>query len=308
MEQEGQAPEQPSVEDRLAAFLAEPEEGDAEVAAEAEQETPEEEVQEQPEEGSITIDPDAPLFEVSVRVEGGGTEVKNVSLAEMQKGYMMQADYQRKTAELARAKDQLSQEVSQMVEPERQMYQQNLQVLQQMVQGVVMPELQNINWEQLASENPAEYVRATAKAQKAQQMLSQIQQQSQQLQQRQFQETAKRSVQILSDPVQGIAGWNNEMYQGIISEGSKEYGFATEEVANVVDHRMIKVLHDALQYRKLKSAKPTVEKKVVVAPKVLKPGAPAGEDQSAKETKALRAQFHKTGNMKDAARYFEKYL
>lgn len=304
--EEGQATEQPSVEDRLAAFINPVEEQPEQEAQEA---APQEEQEEQPqeEESPLTIDYEAPLFEVTVKVEGGGSEVKKVSLKDLESGYMMQSDYQRKTAELARARETMTQEVQKTVEPMRQQYIQNLQQLQTVVQSLVMPELQGVNLEQLASENPAEYVKVTAKFQKVQQALQQAQWAQQQEAQRAFQQQAEESRQILSDPVRGIPGWSNEVYQGIISEGSRSYGFSPEEVAGVVDHRMIKVLHDALQYQKISKSKPIVEKKVSVAPKVLKPGAPtSGAETQAKEVKDLRARVKKSGDIKDAAALYQK--
>jgi hypothetical protein len=50
-----------------------------------------------------------------------------------------------------------------------------------------------------------------------------------------------------------------------------------------------------------------VEKKVVVAPKVLKPGAATnGADAQAKEVKELRGRVKKSGDVKDAALLYQK--
>ncbi len=310
--EQGQAPAQPtesSLVDRLANYL---DTKDAPVAEEATTDAPEatEDVQEvdvaaeeQPpeEENTITIDPEAPMFEVTIKAEGGANEVKKVSLKDLESGYMMQADYQRKTAELARARETLTQEVQQMVEPERQQYAQNLGILQQAVLSLVTPDLQNVDWERLSAEDPARYVQLTAKAQKVQQTLQAIQQQQQMAQHKAFQDAAEQSKRVLADPVNGIQVWGPELYQTLISEASRQYGFRPDEVANVVDHRMIRVLNDAYAYRKLQSAKPGVEKKVTAVPKVLKPGRPAEQgEQQAKEVKELSARFKKSGNLKDA--------
>jgi hypothetical protein len=73
-------------------------------------------------------------------------------------------------------------------------------------------------------------------------------------------------------------------------------------VANVVDYRMIKVLNDALAYRKLAEAKPKISKQVVKSPKVVKPGA-AGDasDAQAQTDQKLRQRLRQTGDVKDAA-------
>jgi hypothetical protein len=251
-------------------------------------------------ENTITIDPDAPLFDVTVKVEGGGSENLKVSLKELEAGYMMDKDYRRKTAELSRAREQLTQEVHKMVEPERQQYVQNLQVLQQAVMAMTAPELQNINWEQIASEDPAKYVQLSAKAQRVQQTLQHIHGQMQQAQQQAIAQAAQQCQRMLTDPVNGIPNWGQEVAQTIIQTGNA-YGYSAEELAQVVDYRHIKVLHELAEYRKLKEAKPAVEKKVTVVPKVLKPGAPQSGDSQAKRVNELQQRLKQSGSVKDAA-------
>jgi uncharacterized membrane protein len=305
---QGQAAPQPSVEERLTAYVTnlateEPEESEEvqpEQTVQEEADVQETETPQENEQDTITLDPEAPLFDVTVKIEGGGNEQKKVSLKDLEAGYMMQADYQRKTAELARARETLTAEVQKMVEPERQSYAQNLQLLHQTVLGLVAPELQNTNWEQLAVENPSEYVKLSAKAQKFQQTLQFIQGQQQQAQAQAFQQAAEHSKKMLADPMQGIPNWGNELYQSLLRYGT-DSGFAPEEVANVVDYRMIKVLWKAQKYDELQAAKPNVEKKVTVVPKVLKPGAPVGDLQARKE-KELHVQLKKGGGkLEDAA-------
>jgi hypothetical protein len=274
-----------------------PEEGVEPPIQEATTETPEAPEQD---ENTITIDPDAPLFDVTVKTEGGANENLKVSLKELESGFMMQKDYQRKTAELARARESLTQEVQKMVEPERQQYVQNLQVLQQAIMTMTAPELQNINWEQIASEDPAKYVQLSAKAQRVQQTLQHIHGQMQQAQQQAIAQAAQECQRMLTDPVNGIPNWGQEVAQTIIQTGNA-YGYSAEELAQVVDYRHIKVLHELAEYRALKAAKPAVEKKVTVVPKVLRPGAPQSGDSQAKRVNELQQRLRTSGSVKDAA-------
>jgi hypothetical protein len=88
--------------------------------------------------------------------------------------------------------------------------------------------------------------------------------------------------------------------QTIIQTGNA-YGYSAEELAQVVDYRHIKVLHELAEYRKLKDAKPGVEKKVTVVPKVLRPGAPQSGDSQAKRVNELQQRLRASGSVKDAA-------
>ena len=80
------------------------------------------------------------------------------------------------------------------------------------------------------------------------------------------------------------------------------YGFSAEEMAGMVDHRMFKVLSDAMKYRNLQQSKPKLAKKVATAPRKLKAGAKPNKSsvQKAARQKQLD-RLNKTGSLEDAA-------
>ncbi len=298
---EGQVIEQPADDseaalvDRIVKTFA-PDEPEEEVEApetEVEAEAPE------PEPEGDAVDPDAPFIPVKVKAEGGTDQDELLSINQLKSGYMMQKDYQRKTAELARARDTLTQEVEQAVSQERQSYLQGLQVAEQALLNMVVPELNGVDIEKLAQTDPAKAVAIQARAHKLNQTVQAIRGQIAQAAEQARKAQAEQSKRALSDPVSGVPGWGDQLYNQIISE-AKDYGFSTEEVANVVDHRMIRVLHDALQYRKAKTAKPKDQVKAV--PKVLKPGTPQGKSALQAQNEAqLSNRLQKSGSIEDAA-------
>ena len=85
-------------------------------------------------------------------------------------------------------------------------------------------------------------------------------------------------------------------------QGGGDYGFSEQEMTNLVDHRMFKVLRDALKYRELQKAKPKVTRKVQKAPKKMKPGAkpPKHSESKAARQKQLD-RLKKTHSIEDAA-------
>jgi hypothetical protein len=307
-EEQGQAPAQPeqSVLSRLTSFVDPPppeeekdppaQEDTAEQPEEAEAEA--EEAPAEEESQGVEVDPDAPLVEITVKGDDGSEDTRLWSLDEMRKGVMMEKDYRRKTAEVARARETLDTEVQQQVQEARNTYVQGLKAAEQTLLALVVPELNGIDMDKLAEENPALAVKFQAKAQKLNNAVHNIRQQLAQADQQAMQQMAQQSIRALSDPVSGIPGWGDEVYSSIIKEGAKTYGFKPEEVANVVDHRMIRVMHDALKYRQATQVKPVPKQ----SPKVLKPGAPQGrDDQRAREATNLRQRLKKSGDIKDAA-------
>jgi hypothetical protein len=85
-------------------------------------------------------------------------------------------------------------------------------------------------------------------------------------------------------------------------------GFSDEELANVFDSRAVLTLYKAMQYDKLQSSKPAVNKRVQEAPKVLKPGVSKPRDSNSEELKKLKARAKSSGRVADAASVFERFL
>jgi hypothetical protein len=101
---------------------------------------------------------------------------------------------------------------------------------------------------------------------------------------------------------EAIPSWSDELYQGLLKRGIDTYGFKPEEVSQVYDHRVMRVLHDAHQFHLLKDAKPASEKKVVAVPPVLKRGASEQKpNPQTQQANNARTALAKNGNDIDAA-------
>jgi hypothetical protein len=96
-----------------------------------------------------------------------------------------------------------------------------------------------------------------------------------------------------------IPGWGEELYKNVLGTVAKDYGFQNEEVAPVVDARLIEVFHDAYQFRQLQKAKPEINKKVVTVPKVVKPGSAQSQNTSSNEVQELESRLKKSGRGED---------
>jgi len=268
------------------------------------------EKQDQPQEEApgetIEFDYEAPIFEVTVKGDDGADQSVKLSLKDLQSGYMRQADYTRKTQEVSKMREEARTQIDRAAQEAQQQYVNQLQVMQAMIGQLVAPELKNVDWQKLASEDPAEYVRLSSKAQQVQGMFGQMQQQQQQFMQQQQEqqkaamaEAVEKSVDTLK---REIPGWNQEVYQTIL-KGGLDYGFSQEELNGVVDARVIKLLHDASKYRQLQ-AKPIAEKRAVVVPKVVKPGSKQTANPQAKVADDAATRLRKSGRVEDAAALF----
>jgi hypothetical protein len=97
---------------------------------------------------------------------------------------------------------------------------------------------------------------------------------------------------VLKDPEKGKQAWD-----GLVNGATQYYGIQPDEVNGLVDHRQALILRDALAYRKLKDAAPTVKADV------RKPALQDGRRASSKAPTQQRVQserFNQTRSIDDA--------
>lgn len=252
-----------------------------------------------PEEEGIAVDPDAKVFEIE------GQHYSLNELSQAQKSVKeMQADYTRKTTELARQREQLPLEVHKQVQQTTQAYTENLKVLQRAVSEIYSKELASVNWNTLAEENPAEFVKLSARANQMNTILTATKEELERTSQEQAQAQAaarQAAVQTSLEMLpKVIPGWDEKVYQEVLQQGVKFYGLDPKEISQVVDWQIIHALHDAVQYRKLQDTKGIAQKKVVNAPKMLKPGSAQPAKSNSDEISKLKARAKNSGSKEDA--------
>ena len=303
--EEGQAPEQP-VEDRIAALLtkergAAPKPEEKPEVSEAPEEAPAEE--EKAEEEQPETESEAPeeiiKYRFKVKTESGDDEEVEMTPEEMQKSVMLEKDYRRKTQEIARQRQTLEKEVESKIEAERRQYVENLDLVHKALTRTIAPEFQGVDMNKLAEEDPAKYVQMSNRMSQISQLMQAIQQEQARAntenQQKSEKETAAKIQEAREVLHRDIPGWNDTLYQDLLRTGVDAYGLSMDEVGNVIDPRSIKILHDAYQYRKMKEGKAVIEKKISIAPKVLKPQAKT--NQKKEDVEQLRTQLKKSGSV-----------
>lgn len=324
---EGQDESQPSIESRMLAILqnqkgdivnpepdATPEkERGIDVAEGLREKKPElpvqEEEEEQPEEDSETPTEEVQeitKYRFTVKNADGLDEEVEMTPEEMQKSVMLERDYRRKTTELARQREQLQTEISKGLEQERAQYLQNLEVVKNAFLKSLAPEFESVDLNKLADEDPAQYVKVTNRLGQVQKIWQAIQEEqakvTQQLQAEHQQAMQKAVIEARETLQKAIPTWSDELYENVLKTTVDSYGFKPEEVNVVVDPRIIRLMHDAAEYRKLKGQSSIVQKKVAQAPKVVKPGQGG---QRVDPTHEARAALRKSGKTDDFAAFLQ---
>jgi hypothetical protein len=316
MEQPDQAVTQ-SPEDAIMALLDKEEqqaapEAKTPEAPEAPEEQPEAEAQPETEAAeSVEIDPDAKFIEVEVVVEGGEKRTEKLSLNELKAQRMMQADYQRKTQELARQRDEVPEKIRQGIQEQLTKSVQEIQSLQETLIQAVAPELRGVDFNKLANEDPAEFVRLSNRARQIEQAW-QAMERTRQTKQQELSAMHEQQLQKMREDATGKIRSEIPNYDEIApvlkDTAVKTYGFKPEELETIHHPGFAKLLHDAHEFQKSKSAKTTiVEKKVAHVPKVVKPGT-VREDAGRERVTESFKKLSKTGHVNDAAAVFYHML
>jgi Tfp pilus assembly protein PilN len=284
---------------------AQPEPSEAEYSAESEEqdvsaeeaESQEEEVEELP----------------KYRVKVSGEEVE-VSLDELLNGYSRTADYQKKTQSLAEQRKAVEADRVKIAEAAktRETYAQRLQVIEQLLQQ----QDQGEDLSNLKAEDPIAYAVAMAEKMEREKQLQAVQMERQRVQQEQQSYTqAQLQKHIQAEQaklVEAIPEFKDDVKAEVIRRDIRNYakaqGFTDQELSQVYDSRAVLALYKAAQYDKLMAGKGVTSKKVANAPKTIRPGTSNPQSSENETAKKDRAALRQSGNKKDAARLFERFL
>ena len=249
----------------------------------------------------IEFDEETPIFDVELKTESG-KEAKKLSLKEMRDGYLRMQDYHRNIQKVKAQEAELSTKAQQAEMKALQEYAQRLETHKQAVTRLAgvktMPEI-----EALSRQDPAAAQQEFLKLISVNQTMQAIEAEQRGAAEKHQQAVRQAHAQIIEKSRQtlesDIPNWNADLYTKVLGGVAKDYGFQNSEVEPVVDARLIKVFHDAYQYRQLQKAKPDISKRVVAVPKVVKPGSAQSQNASSNEVQELEARLKKTGSGDD---------
>ena len=229
----------------------------------------------------------------------------NVTLDELRNGYSRDADYRRKTEDLAYDKKQFQTES----EKQRQDYSTKLSELNQMMsvaQQQLNAEINSADLEKLYEEDPTEAARIEHRLKKKQEKLNQAMQKTQSEQKKQFDGFLQDQQRKL---VQKMPEFSNPEKASQLKSSMKNtlnsYGFNDQEIAQVYDHRIVMLVNDAMKFRNMQKAKPNMAKKISKPGKVFSSGVKQSKaDINLKTRKDKLSRLRKSGSTKDAASIF----
>ena len=132
--------------------------------------------------------------------------------------------------------------------------------------------------------------------------LQQVSQQSSEAEATAKQAYLKEQMQILQREIPDFADSKRAtaLKEQLVNYGTAHYGYTTDEISQITDHRAIKVLHDAMKYQDIVKGKSQAKTKTKSAKPMLKPGAKKMATPNAKIRSRQQAKLKDSGSIDDA--------
>ena len=230
----------------------------------------------------------------------------DVDLDELKAGYQKDADYRRKTEEIAIEKRELKSEEDRL----KNQYSTKMDDLNSLVvtlNAEINNDMNSKELDALWDEDPTEAARVDRKITKRKQSIQQAQQKLREHQEAQFQEILKNEQKKLhlkhpeiADPIKGATVKSNIM--GYLN--SK--GFSNEDVARIYDSRYFDVIMDGM---KANATKPNLVSKKVKPTNVVRSGVKTTKEDVNSQSRLKKINtLKKSGSTKDATDLLMRYL
>lgn len=231
----------------------------------------------------------------------GDEEITLGELKALKAGNLRQSDYTKKTTELADQRKSLEAATA-----KTDGLQTKLADSIGDLQSQIDSELENVNWEELADDDPGEFLKMQKRIEKKQASITKAKAQQEELLQTKAVEESKLLANKMTSWHGEKGDANRKADTDLALKYASEIGLKDSDLAGIVDHRLYVALIDAAKYQSLKSKAPAIKKKVSKAPKVT----PTNKTAKRRVTKSeeSRNRLRKTGSDQDARAAIKAYL
>lgn len=302
--------DEPAAEEAPTSEAQPDDEAEVEVEAEAESEDESDEGEESDEDEAEEPAPE-PLHEVIV--DG---KPQKVTLQEALAGYQREADYRRKTQALAEDRKKVESLETEL----RQVRDQEAQQLQALAELHAKSAPPTRDWAALRAQDPTQYAVEWAAYQQHREQAQAIEAEQKRVYEARLAEWTKQQEAVLQAETaklhEAIPEWrdNERAAQDkakLVDYVTQTYGWSTDDLASVTDHRLMVVLNKARLYdESQQKGQQTIKEKIKPAAAVMKPGTREVSPQKGKKQaiKQARMQLARTGRAEDAAALIEHML
>jgi hypothetical protein len=270
-------------------------------------------------EGEDAEDPDAEVDDEPEVVEPRKVKIKNedgsdgeVTDEEAGKGYMRTADYTRKTMAHAVEVKKFNDEIMPSLRAERAQLATQLGQLSEALTAMTPAEP---NWNELRKSDPVEFAAEWASWQQHKDRIAQVEKAHKVALDKVADDQRGHLTQHLESEraqlLEAVPAWKNaevaKKEKADIFAFAQKEGFDVNDLKEVYDHKVLKVLRKAWLYDKAQSALPKAKAKID-AVRVATPGAAGSKKPKATELVKAKQRLAKSGKQQDATAAFELLL
>jgi len=233
----------------------------------------------------------------------------DVDLDELKAGYQKDADYRRKTEDLAIDKRQLASDKDRLTK-DYSTKMTDLNNLTATLNAEVNSELSSKELDKLFDEDPTEAAKLERKIRRRRETIAQAQRKLRSHQDDQFQEILREEQKKVAlkhpdfgDPVKGSTLKTN-MRNYLLGRN-----FNDQEINQVYDSRMFDIIMDAMTHQNNQKLKPTLVSKKVKPDKMVRSGVKETKDEIISHNRLEKIKrLQRSGNPRDAAELLSKYV
>ena len=233
----------------------------------------------------------------------------DVDLDELKAGNQKDADYRRKTEELALSKRELKSEEDRL----KNQYSTKLDDLNSLVltlNAEINNDMSSKELDQLWEEDPTEAAKLDRKIRRRKETITSAQRKLREHQTSQFQDLVSKEKQRIAlkypelyDPVKGHTLRTN-MTNYLLGKG-----FNQNEISSIYDSRQFDIIVEAMNYQTNKKLKPTLVNKKVKPSKVVKSGVKTTKEELNSQDRLNKLKsLKKSGSAKDATDLLLRYI
>lgn len=231
-----------------------------------------------------------------------GKEVTLEQIQDWEKGALRQSDYSKKTMDLAEQRKSYEAKESALSAKEGV-----LTSLIEELESDISGKDKDIDWEDLALNDSAEYTLKKHELDKRKKVLEKAKQERDTL----SKETVSRKTQseqikmreLLPQWFDGSDTQNNDLK--LIGDYLEKNGFSNEEMNKISEARDWKIYLDAAKQQDLIDKKPSVKKKLKNAPKLIKPSKSRVKKAESGAVDDAKKRYHKSGRETDLLAYMK---
>lgn len=251
---------------------------------------------------------------IEIEVDGKPVKLTKAELAEAVKGNMRQADYTKKTMEVAEQRKEATAE-KEAARAQRDQYAQALSQQAAMLQAV-MGEQAKTDWDSLLNSDPVEYMKQRHLFEQRQAALSQNIQQQQAIAQQQQAEAQENRSRFLSQQREELLAklpeWKDEgkakAEKDAISKYLLNLGYQKEEVDGVSDHKAVILARKAMLYDQMVQKANAAAKKVADLPKRVERPSVGEANPNLDKRSSQWNRLQKSGRVEDAASLLSNFI